>query len=46
MRAPRLARDMRYLDLLAAGVPFDDPRCDQEWLRAAHASQLRIVGGR
>lgn len=42
----RLAKDMRYLDLLAAGSPFEDPRCGEEWLRAAHASQLRIVGGR
>lgn len=37
----RLAADMAYLDQLALGRPFDDPRIDQDWLRAAHEEQLR-----
>jgi hypothetical protein len=35
--------DARYLDLLAAGEPFDDPRCTQPWLRYWHRQQLRRV---
>lgn len=41
----RVAADTRYLDLLAAGQPFDDPRCTQDWLRRTHREQLRIVAG-
>ena len=41
----RLDADDRYLDLLAAGEPFDDPRCTQPWLRDWHRQQLRSVAG-
>jgi hypothetical protein len=41
----RLDADARYLDLLAAGEPFDDPRCTQPWLRDCHRQQLRSVAG-
>jgi len=41
----RLDADARYLDLLAAGEPFDDPRCTQPWLRDSHQQQLRRVTG-
>jgi glyoxylase-like metal-dependent hydrolase (beta-lactamase superfamily II) len=41
----RLDADARYLDLLAAGEPFDDPRCTQPWLRDRHRQQLRSVAG-
>jgi hydroxyacylglutathione hydrolase len=41
----RLDADARYLDLLAAGEPFDDPRCTQPWLRESHRRQLRSVAG-
>jgi hydroxyacylglutathione hydrolase len=39
----RVDTDARYLDLLAAGEPFDDPRCTQPWLRDSHREQLRSV---
>jgi hydroxyacylglutathione hydrolase len=39
----RLAADARYLDLLAAGKPFDDPRCTVDWQRTFHAHQLRCI---
>lgn len=39
----RLDADSRYLDLLAAGQPFDDPRMTAQWQRDAHAEQLRVV---
>lgn len=41
----RAEADARYLDLLEAGLPFDDPRCTQDWLRAAHEDQFRLVLG-
>jgi len=41
----RLDADTRYLDLLAAGEPFDDPRCTQPWLRDWHRRQLQCVAG-
>ena len=41
----RLDADARYLDLLAAGEPFDDPRCTLAWLRDSHQRQLRRVVG-
>jgi len=41
----RLDADTRYLDLLAAGEPFSDPRCTQQWLRDWHEHQLRSVAG-
>jgi hydroxyacylglutathione hydrolase len=41
----RLDADARYLDLLAAGEPFDDPRCTVTWLRDWHRRQLRSVAG-
>jgi hydroxyacylglutathione hydrolase len=41
----RLDADARYLDLLAAAEPFDDPRCTQLWLRDWHQQQLRSVAG-
>ncbi len=39
----RLEADARYLDLLVAGEPFDDPRCTKEWMRTMHEEQLRTV---
>ena len=39
----RLDADRRYLDLLAAGQPFDDPRAASGWLRDAHQRQLEYV---
>jgi hypothetical protein len=41
----RLEADSRYLDLLSAGQPFDDPRMTAQWQRDAHAEQLRVVNG-
>ncbi len=42
----RVAADSRYLDRLAAGRPFDDPRCNTaEWIRNWHSNQLRAVAG-
>jgi glyoxylase-like metal-dependent hydrolase (beta-lactamase superfamily II) len=41
----RLDADVRYLDLLAAGEPFDDPRCTVTWLRDWHQRQRRSVAG-
>jgi hydroxyacylglutathione hydrolase len=41
----RLDADARYLDLLAAGEPFDDPRCTAQWLRDSHERQLRHITG-
>ena len=43
----RVAADSRYLDLLAAGRPFDDPRCNTaEWIRDWHSHQLQAIAGR
>ena len=42
----RLDADNRYLDLLAAGEPFEDPRMTAQWQRDAHAGQLRVITGR
>ena len=43
----RVAADNRYLDLLAAGRPFEDPRCNTaEWIRDWHSHQLEAVAGR
>jgi glyoxylase-like metal-dependent hydrolase (beta-lactamase superfamily II) len=42
----RAEADARYLDLLEAGLPFEDVRCTQDWLRAAHQEQFRRVSGR
>jgi hypothetical protein len=39
----RLDADRHYLDLLAAGQPFDDPRCTVAWQREHHDAQLRVV---
>ena len=39
----RLAADQRYLDQLAAGRPFDDPRLTADWLRDVHATHLKAV---
>jgi len=41
----RLRADIRYLELLEAGRPFDDPRCTKEWMQALHANQLQVVAG-
>lgn len=41
----RLEADAAYLDLLAAGDPFEDPRCGDDWLREAHDRQRRAVTG-
>jgi hydroxyacylglutathione hydrolase len=37
----RIAADTAYLDQLGLGRPFDDPRIDQNWMRASHDEQLR-----
>lgn len=37
----RIAADIAYLDQVALGRPFDDPRITEEWLRAAHDEHLR-----
>jgi hydroxyacylglutathione hydrolase len=37
----RLDADYRYLDLLAAGKPFDDSRATEGWLRDRHGDHLR-----
>jgi hydroxyacylglutathione hydrolase len=37
----RLSADSGYLDGLARGRPFDDPRINQDWLRASHDEQVR-----
>jgi glyoxylase-like metal-dependent hydrolase (beta-lactamase superfamily II) len=42
----RVEADLRYLDLLAAGQPFDDPRAAGGWLRDWHERQLDRVAGR
>jgi hydroxyacylglutathione hydrolase len=39
----RLAADSGYLDTLARGEPFDDPRITEDWMREAHERQLRYV---
>jgi glyoxylase-like metal-dependent hydrolase (beta-lactamase superfamily II) len=39
----RLAADSGYLDALARGEPFDDPRITKDWLRDAHSAHLRYV---
>jgi hydroxyacylglutathione hydrolase len=39
MRA-RLGADRQYLDLLAAGRPFEDPRIQPGWMRAFHEDQV------
>jgi hydroxyacylglutathione hydrolase len=39
----RVAADGRYLDLLEAGQPFDDPRCIPQWQRDSHQRQLEHV---
>jgi hydroxyacylglutathione hydrolase len=41
----RAAADTRYLDRLAAGQPFTDPRAAAGWLRDWHDQQLRKVTG-
>ena len=37
----RLAADSAYLDALARGESFDDPRITEDWLRAEHDKQVR-----
>ncbi len=39
----RLAADGGYTNALAGGVPFEDPRLTQDWLRDTHSRQLRHV---
>ena len=41
----RMDADARYLDLLAAGRPFEDPRAAAGWLRDLHEHQLRSIAG-
>jgi hydroxyacylglutathione hydrolase len=41
----RVAADSAYLDRLAAGEPFDDPRATVGWQQEAHAEHLRVVAG-
>jgi hydroxyacylglutathione hydrolase len=42
----RVAADRRYLDRLAAGRPFDDPRAAGGWLRDWHRHHLDDVARR
>jgi hydroxyacylglutathione hydrolase len=42
----RLEADFGYLDRLAAGEEFEDPRCNQDWLRDEYRAQRRVVAGR
>ena len=39
----RLDADIRYLKMLAAGEPFDDPRATVDWQRQHHMHQLKCV---
>ena len=39
----RLAADSGYLDALAVGEPFEDPRITEDWMREAHDSHLRYM---
>ena len=39
----RLAADDAYLDALARGEPFEDPRVTGGWMREVHDDQLRYV---
>jgi len=39
----RLAADSGYLDNLALGEPFEDPRITEGWLRESHDSHLRCI---
>ncbi|HEX9042701.1 MAG TPA: MBL fold metallo-hydrolase, partial [Trebonia sp.] len=36
----RLAADLAYLDAVAAGTDYSDPRLTEDWLRAEHARAL------
>ncbi len=42
----RVAADLRYLDNLARGEPFGDPRLTHDWLRRDHETQLRFAARR
>jgi hydroxyacylglutathione hydrolase len=44
--AERAAADLRYLDRLGAGAPFEDPRAVPGWPRDAHDRQLAQVADR
>ncbi len=35
-----MAADLAYLDAVAAGVDYPDPRLTADWLRAEHARAL------
>jgi hydroxyacylglutathione hydrolase len=39
----RLAADSGYLDALALGRPFGDPRITEDWMRDAHEAHLEYV---
>ncbi|HEY1915988.1 MAG TPA: MBL fold metallo-hydrolase [Streptosporangiaceae bacterium] len=39
----RLTADLAYLDTLALGEPFDDPRLTEDWLRGEHDKALACV---
>ena len=41
----RVEADLRYLEQLAGGEPFEDPRCNQDWLREEYEAQRRVVAG-
>jgi hydroxyacylglutathione hydrolase len=41
----RIDADNHYLDLLAAGEPFEDPRMTVQWQRDSHDDQRRAVAG-
>jgi len=44
--ARRVRQDQRYLGLLAAGRPFDDPRARPAWQRAHHEQQRQRVAAK
>ncbi len=39
----RVEADFGYLDRLGSGETFEDPRCNQDWLRAEYEAQRRVV---
>ena len=41
----RVEADLGYLDQLAGGEPFEDPRCNQDWLREEYEAQRRVLAG-
>ena len=42
----RLAADLAYLDAVAAGIDYPDPRLTEDWLRTEHARALALARAR